>query len=375
MKCDIAQYFANVNQHELVNQLEHQGLTTEIVRFTEKFLSSLTLDRSSRGLVQGIFGSDVLGNGYLAGVDEFIYDQGYRHFRYVDDMYVLFPKSEKFRTFFPRFVRNLRDYDLSLNESKTFATAPLKLLREESELDAAITAAKEEAEEKLTGYQEVEVESGPYGNTVTDILETPPNEEEVELESTKYVFERLDEFRGEERDRAESFCLSFFRRAVDPIAIEYVARRWHRRPHRAREYALYLNRFAADPEHCSAIAEMVLGSAPIMLEYQWAWAALVLRRIAKAPAELVNLAAHLQKDGSQSDVVRSLLTYVIAKHGSAQRKKELRDNYASGPLLVQLATIHSAEHYTAAERGSLIKTAEGHGDLQSLMCKAVRGKS
>ena len=79
-------------------------------------------------------------------------------------------------------------------------------------------------------------ETGPYGDTVEDILETPPDEEEVELEATIAVFDKLDDFSGEERHRAESFCLSFFRRAGDPAAIGYVAKRWARHPDRAREY-------------------------------------------------------------------------------------------------------------------------------------------
>ena len=46
LKCDIAQYFFSINQHEMVNQLEHQGLSAELVKFSERFLSGLTLDRA-----------------------------------------------------------------------------------------------------------------------------------------------------------------------------------------------------------------------------------------------------------------------------------------------------------------------------------------
>lgn len=135
LKCDVAQYFSGINQHELVNQLEHQGLSPELVKFTERFLGGLTIDRSSRGLVQGSFGSDVLGNAYLIGVDEFISDSALAYYRYVDDYYVLFETQDKLKDFFPNFVRRLREYDLGLNESKSFITVPKKLLRDETELD------------------------------------------------------------------------------------------------------------------------------------------------------------------------------------------------------------------------------------------------
>jgi hypothetical protein len=130
LKCDVAQYFAAINQHELVNQLEHQGLSPEMIKFTERFLGGLTIDRSSRGLVQGSFGSDVLGNAYLIGVDEFIEDYGLAYYRYVDDYYILFEAQDQLKDFFPKFVKRLREYDLSLNERKSFITVPKKLLRD-----------------------------------------------------------------------------------------------------------------------------------------------------------------------------------------------------------------------------------------------------
>lgn len=372
LKSDISQFFFSINQHEMINQLEHQGLQPEMVKFAEKFLSSLTLDRSSRGIIQGLYVSDLIGNGYLTAIDEFISHEGYPHFRYVDDIYILFKTADQFKSFIPRLVKRLRDYDLSLNESKTFATSPMKLLREETELDKAIAAAKLEASEALTDYEEIEIEVGPYGDTVTDILETPPDDEVVELEATLAVFEKLDDFKGEERHRAESFCLSFFRRASDPVAIEYVSKRWLRHPEQARDYALYLNRFTADAAHAPVIDKMILGAASGMIDYQWAWAAFLMRRFPVISPDLLTLAFNTHRDGSQSEVVRSLLTYSVCKHGSAQRKKEVRDSYGSAPLLVQLAIIHCGKHFTAGERNALMKTAEAHGEIQALMCEALK---
>jgi len=373
LKCDIAQYFFSINQHELVNQLEHQGLPAELVKLTEKFLSGLTLDRSSRGIIQGLYTSDLLGNGYLSAIDEFISDSGYLHLRFVDDMYIFFETADNFRSFFPRFVKKLRDYDLSLNERKTFAAAPFTLLREETELDKAILAAKAEAAEKLTGSEEVEYE-GDYGDPLVAILETHPDEDEVELEATLEIFNSLDDFKGDERDRAEGFCLGIFRRAADPVAINYVTKRWLRNPDRARDYALYLDRFSGELKHARAIDNMIIASADGMIDYQWAWAAILMRRFPKISAELLSRATSIQRDGAQNDVVRSLLTYSVCAHGSPQRKKEVRDGYSSAPLLVQLAIIHCGKHFTSGERNSFMNTAESHGDIQALMCEAFKAE-
>ena len=248
------------------------------------------------------------------------------------------------------------------------------MLKEETELDKAIEAAKAEAVEKLTDYEEVEVESGPYGDISTEILENLPDDEEVELEATRAVFDSLDDFQGEERHRAESFCLSFFRRAGDPVAINYVSKRWLRHPDQAREYALYLNRFTGDKKYSAIIGQMILDSAESMIDYQWAWAALIMRNSSSISPELLTLACAMQKDGSKHEVIRSLLTYTVCSHGSAQRKKDVRDSYGQAPLLVQLAIIHCGSNFTAGERNALVKTAETHGELQSLMCDALKAE-
>lgn len=375
LRCDIAQYFWGINQHELVNQLEHQGLAPELVKLTERFLSSLTVDRSSRGIVQGSFSSDVLGNGYLLGLDEYVADTGYKHFRYVDDLYILFETQEQFRNFFPNFVKKLRDYDLSLNESKSFVTAPAKLLRDETELDKAVNKAKKEAEEKLTDYIEIEVE-GEYGrDSYIELVETTPETEEVELVATHEIFENIDDFKGEERDRAESFCLAFFRRASDPFAIPYVLKRWVRHPEKAKEYAVYLNKFIQDEKQRPKIDKAFTDAADQMIDFQWAWAGVIARRMKKVSPQLLEVASKIQADGSRHEVVRSLLTYLVCRHGTALRKKVVRDSYATAPLLVQLAILHASGNFTAGERNGLLQTAESHGALQGLMCEALKAEN
>jgi hypothetical protein len=192
------------------------------------------------------------------------------------------------------------------------------------------------------------------------------------LAATREIFKSLEEFKGDERDRAEAFCLAFFRRASDPIALDYVLKRWSRSPEKAKEYALYLNRFVTDEKHRPKIDTAIVDAAEQMVDFQWAWAALIARRMQNVSNELLSIAVKYQADGDRHDVVRSLLTYIVCRHGSAARKKAIRDGYGGAPLLVQLATLHASDDFTAAEQNALLKTAEAHGELQELMCDAVR---
>ena len=372
LKCDISQYFNTINQHELVNSLEHDKVPLEICRFIEKFLGDLTLDRSSRGLVQGGYGSDFFGNIYLAPVDEAVKTAGVKHFRYVDDMYLIFEELDQFRQMFPKFIKVLRSYDLSLNESKTSINAPLSLVRDETELDRAISRARKEAMLKLSSYEEVEVDSGPYGGGVIEVLETVPDEEEVELESTKEIFRNLDDFQGEEAGRAELFCLGIFRRSGSTIAFNHVISKWTKHPEKAKDYALYINRFIDRDKYAEEFDKLFVGSASDMTDWQWTWAATLARRLRKVSPKLMQLAISTQKDPSRHDVVRSLLTYVVCRHGSAQLKKEMRDSYTGSPFLVQLALIHASRYFTSAERNAMLKTIQGSGGLADLMCDAVK---
>lgn len=82
----------------------------------------------------------------------------------------------------------------------------------------------------------------------------------------------------------------------------------------------------------------------------------------------------IQRDGTRNEVVRSLMTYPVCAHGSAPRKKEVRDAYGSSPLLVQLVIIHCGKYFTLGERSALMKTAEAHGDIQALMCEASKAE-
>jgi hypothetical protein len=111
-----------------------------------------------------------------------------------------------------------------------------------------------------------------------------------------------------------------------------------------------------------------------MIDYQWAWAAFLMRRFPTMSPGLLSRVAGIQGDGAQNEVVRSLLTYAVCAHGSAQRKKEVRDSYGKAPLLVQLAIIHCGRYFTSGERSALMKTAEAHGEIQALMCDAFKAE-
>jgi retron-type reverse transcriptase len=88
VKADIANCFETINQHTLVNHLDAIGYPSPLQGALDAFLVLVTGDRNSRGLLQGLFPSDLLGNFYLNPIDEHFKDLGIPSARYVDDIYI-----------------------------------------------------------------------------------------------------------------------------------------------------------------------------------------------------------------------------------------------------------------------------------------------
>ncbi|MDU0078382.1 RNA-directed DNA polymerase, partial [Bacillus sp. IG2] len=119
LKIDIANFFGSINQHTLVNVLADAGLRKPYVDRLENILTSFSGDRSSRGIIQGIFPSDILGNFYLEPLDRFLDDKGVPSARYVDDVYIFVKSVNEAEALVRELIPELRSYDLSLNEAKS----------------------------------------------------------------------------------------------------------------------------------------------------------------------------------------------------------------------------------------------------------------
>jgi hypothetical protein len=94
VKVDVANFFGSLNLHELINVLSDSGYPKPLNSRLEALLTSFTGDRSSRGILQGVYPSDLFGNFYLAPLDTVLDEHGVPSARYVDDIYV-FVKSMK----------------------------------------------------------------------------------------------------------------------------------------------------------------------------------------------------------------------------------------------------------------------------------------
>jgi len=131
LKIDVANYFGSMNLHTLINVLNDSGYASELSGRLEAVLTSYTSLRSSRGILQGMFPSDLFGNFYMEPIDRFLNEYGVKAARYVDDIYVFLDSVETAQKLLGQLIPKLRYYDLVLNEAKCMIIPKGQLQAEE----------------------------------------------------------------------------------------------------------------------------------------------------------------------------------------------------------------------------------------------------
>jgi hypothetical protein len=108
LKIDVANYFGSMNLHTLINVLNGSEYIGELSGRLEAVLTSYTSLRSSRGILQGMFPSDLFGNFYMEPIDRFLKEYGVNAARYVDDIYVFLDSVEAAERLLDELIPKLR---------------------------------------------------------------------------------------------------------------------------------------------------------------------------------------------------------------------------------------------------------------------------
>jgi hypothetical protein len=197
-----------------------------------------TGDRNSRGLLQGISPSDLLGNFYMNPIDQALKDLGVRSVRYVDDIYIFVSSVLHAEEITRKLTKSLRDYDLILNESKSKLVNSKSLLIEEPDLERLFSDASDE----LKGGN---IDSDYGIQSEWDDTDEDENEEHasnLKLGATIVLFNSIKEF-PDHVEKIERFCLPLFAAAGPNYAVDHVLAAFSRRPAMSQIYCSYLSNF------------------------------------------------------------------------------------------------------------------------------------
>ena len=218
-KVDVANFFGSLNIHTLVNVLVDLGYPKPLAKRLETLLIEYTGERSSRGILQGIYPSDLLGNYYLAPLDRFLEESKVISARYVDDIYIFIRNAKEAERLLNQTIPFLRTYDLVLNEAKSLIMPKSSLKTEEPDLETMFNNAIEEIASQIDD-EEFDVDYG-FQTEWEEDEDDEDDEENLQLKATKALFNSIEDYPGQE-ENIEQFCLPLFSKDASDYALNHV---------------------------------------------------------------------------------------------------------------------------------------------------------
>ena len=371
LRLDVADYFGSINQHTLINTLKGHGFNVSLADRLEKLLLSYTGQRSSRGILQGIYPSDLYGAFYMSSVDRFFDDIDIVSARYVDDIYVFVGNVDKADEVLRKLIPFLRSYDLNLNEVKSTVMPKSALFAEEPDLDGLFSEAVEEISGQL-GEEDGATDYGfqkDWDEDDGEEVDPDAGGEDLELQATMALFDSIGDFPGHE-ESIERFCLPLFTKAESDYAVNYVLDQLARRPSMTQIYASYLGKFVKNDEDIrDALADALTDQT--FFDWQKMWIVATLMQAGQASNPAIKIAMSLLMDANRHDALRAVAATFVGRYGDHDRRKALFGIYKTVSEYVQLAIYFSSRSWPAVERKNARDSWGGHGQLHKVMSKGL----
>lgn len=362
LKLDVANCFGSLNQHKLINVLQDAGYPGGLGSRLEAVLSRYTGDRNSRGILQGMFPSDLFGNYYLAPIDLLLKELDVPSARYVDDLYVFLKSVDEGEKLLRAIIPALRSYDLVLNEAKSSIMPKAALVTEEPDLEQLFSNAFDEVSSQV-GDDDFSTDYGFQSEWEDEEEQDEQDEEGLELEATKVLFDSIGDYPGNE-ENIERFCLPLFAAAESDYAVDHVMSSFKKRPAMTQIYCAYLARFLSSP-----VQAMMLSMLQDKLLFGWQkmWLLAGLAQKKKGEDAVVKVALDLLKSADSHDALRAVAAIYAGQFGNHTRRTTLRSLYPSVSNYVQAAIFYSSQKWPSAERATAKASWSGHGVLHDLL--------
>ena len=366
LKIDVANCFGSLNQHTLINVLNDSGYPKSLSSRLEVLLTSYTGQRSSRGILQGMYPSDLFGNYYLAPIDRFLDDYGVPSARYVDDIYIFLESVDAADQLLRVLIPALRSYDLVISEAKSLIMPKSALITEEPDLEALFAKAVAEISDQIDD-KDFDADYGfqsEWGDEQID-------EEDLELQATELLFDSLSEYPGHE-ENIERFCLPLFSKAGSDYAVEHVLDAFKKRPSMSQIYASYLAKFL-ETHRVHEFLLNLMGDATLF-DWQKIWVLAALSQVDAAPDTAVKGALDLLRDANRHDALRAVAAVYVGRFGDHTRRTALISIYPSVSTYIQAAIYYSSRSWPGVERANAKASWSGHSSLHKLLTAAMSKK-
>lgn len=381
LKVDIAACFQSVNQHTLVNNLEYLGFPKEYIKPLESMLTQASVSRSSRGVLQGIFPSDLFGNFYLYPIDRSLKDRQIPAVRYVDDIVAFFKSGDECDRYLVELASELRKLDLSLNEAKSFVSTPVGLLTNDPDLEVLFQKAVAEAQDLLSNTA-FEVQSD-YGfqaiwededdSAAADEVKDNLDPQAVAIVATQSLFDQAD-FYPENMEEIERFCLPIFAKFESIYPLTHVLSRLEGTPSMSQIYYSYLSNFLHQEVVVEKITQVLTGRK-CLFEWEYLWALATVMRMPTAKDALVSNVLALASE-VKSEAVRAMCLIVVAKHGDLDRQKSVTEaGQQFTSEYIRGAIVFAARYMQKAIRKNVLDAYGNQTPLLKMIAASTKLKS
>lgn len=382
LKMDVASYFESINQHVLINLLSSLEIESQPVDLLEEALSSWS-QKNSYGILQGLFGSDVLGNYFLSFLDYVLKLKDYDYCRFVDDIYIFNNKEEDLYKLLIEICSTLRTTGLFLNENKTQIKKCQDLHFEEKEIDRMLAEIGDLVEKFYD--ENPELEEAHYGFQI-DFYEEEDQEadaeadaepsEPIEIDPTiLFAIEELYERRNEakwKRDEIIKICMPLFSKSHSDIPLNDIEEEIIKNPHLARYYATYFATIISVNVDAEKLLDNILLSDVLIYNHQVLWFLSALLYKKNQNPKIIDFAVKTITNKSTHESIRAICSIIISKYGTGSQWRFLRDGYSVEPsIYVKSAIVYGTRYLKSDERNACKNAWGGHSDLNRLVIKAI----
>lgn len=347
MKLDVASYFGSINQHKLINVLKSSGYKSGLCDRLELLLTYFAGDRNSRGLLQGMFPSDLFGNHYLDPLDRLFADLDIPSARYVDDIFLFIPSVDAADSLLRVITPKLRSYSLVINEQKSKIVPKSSLSSEEPDLQELFDEAVAEIASQIDDDDGFEADYGFQAE-----FEDEAGEEaapDLNLEATMRLFDSVDDYPGQE-ENIERFCLPLFARDQSDHALWTVMENWRKRPAMAQIYASYVAKFLHDEDVKSDLLDLLAENN--LHEWQQMWIIGAMTQAESYEDDAAKLVVKIASNGNASEALRAVAVNFVGKFGDHTRREALREQYGSFPEYVKAAALYTSRNWPKVEKNN-----------------------
>ena len=263
-------------------------------------------------------------------------------------------------------IPTLRSYDLVINEAKAAIIPKSALFTEEPDLEALFAKAVEEISNQIDDDEF----DADYGFQ-SEWDEEEVDEEVLELQATKVLFDSISEYPGHE-ENIERFCLPLFSKSGSDYAIDHVLDSFKKRPSMAQIYASYLAKFIDDEDVQEFLLALLEDTS--FADWQKIWILAALSQVSVSDDNSIKVALDLLKDANRHETLRAVAATYVGRFGDHTRRKALIAIYASVSIYIQTAIYYSSRNWPVVERSNAKASWSGHSALHTLLTTAINKK-